>query len=552
MTSAASIAQFMAMMSGVNPSALKKNMDMLAGQTDNKKPDFTSMVQGQAAPQQKQGITPENIAVVNPVARGASVVQMPVQKQELNTASILNMQLPEGVDISVKGEIILSPNVQVSDLKKSALEEIVALALQVKGVSDEGIKQLQDVFGDEVLFTILQDPILSAQLDKKLAEVGIISFEKPEVETVEDIESKQLDDADLIALVSQVLIENPRRVENTISFKVDEEKQINDLVKTLIQTEGADAQNLSFEIVETVQPLAPNFMALVKVAMTPAHDKGLGQKAMPVSVDGFNPFGKRPVNLFAQSSGNANPLPHTNIEAVLQSVMDRNPQNMTVESIAERMAGMMNNAQNAATSSVSFDAMMAQFAGDNAIMSDMDGMTMMPLEAAMKTAQQATNPLLSAQPALAQSHPATHMVAMSMVKFSAKGLQGEDIHNYRLQLDPPEMGRLDIQLEMIEQTGQMKAVISAEKPETLGMLQRDMHVLLKAMQDAGFENMSQQDFTFNLSQDGFDMAGGRDGGKGGQEQPLLDGDLVEMEIVDTEMSVIIDPVTGQRSVNMVV
>jgi hypothetical protein len=64
--------------------------------------------------------------------------------------------------------------------------------------------------------------------------------------------------------------------------------------------------------------------------------------------------------------------------------------------------------------------------------------------------------------------------------------------------------------------------------------------------------MSANDFSFQMSQD---MNGGEFGnkGQGGEgDPPLVNEDLIELDILETEMSIFIDPVTGQKHVNMVV
>jgi flagellar hook-length control protein FliK len=140
-------------------------------------------------------------------------------------------------------------------------------------------------------------------------------------------------------------------------------------------------------------------------------------------------------------------------------------------------------------------------------------------------------------------------VALSLTKLAQNGKAGET-DRYRLQLDPPEMGRLDIEMDFLD-SGKVKTVIMVDKPETLAMLQKDMNTLIKAMQDAGFENMSQNDLSFSLSQDNAgDHANNKgDNGRGHSSSDMMDGDL---HILESEMSIIIDPETGQKHVNMLV
>jgi flagellar hook-length control protein FliK len=58
-----------------------------------------------------------------------------------------------------------------------------------------------------------------------------------------------------------------------------------------------------------------------------------------------------------------------------------------------------------------------------------------------------------------------------------------------VQLNPPELGRVDVKLD-IGFDGRVLAVISAERPETLELLQRDARALERALQNAGLETDS--------------------------------------------------------------
>src|SRR5690606_19675272 len=53
-----------------------------------------------------------------------------------------------------------------------------------------------------------------------------------------------------------------------------------------------------------------------------------------------------------------------------------------------------------------------------------------------------------------------------------------------VQLDPPELGRVDVRLE-VAHDGKVMAVVSADRQETLDLLQRDARGLERALQEAG-------------------------------------------------------------------
>ena len=71
----------------------------------------------------------------------------------------------------------------------------------------------------------------------------------------------------------------------------------------------------------------------------------------------------------------------------------------------------------------------------------------------------------------------------------------------RIQLRPHELGRVEVKLD-IAGDGRTKALILAERPETLELLQRDSRVLERALQDAGLKT-DQSSLSFDLQ--------GRDG-----------------------------------------
>lgn len=135
-------------------------------------------------------------------------------------------------------------------------------------------------------------------------------------------------------------------------------------------------------------------------------------------------------------------------------------------------------------------------------------------------------------------HPATQMVAAQITKGAAEG----ETKSMTLKLDPPELGRIEIRMDFAKEKG-MKAHVVVEKQETYLMLQRDAHVLERALQDAGigaedgglsFELA--QDNLFNDGHDGSNRhGGGSQGGMSGTE-----GD----EIIETTMNWYVDANTG--------
>ena len=79
---------------------------------------------------------------------------------------------------------------------------------------------------------------------------------------------------------------------------------------------------------------------------------------------------------------------------------------------------------------------------------------------------------------------AVNQVAVHIQKAVA---QGQDRIN--IQLKPAELGRVEIRLD-VAQDGRVSAMITAERPETLDLLQRDARALQSALQDAGLQTNS--------------------------------------------------------------
>jgi flagellar hook-length control protein FliK len=106
------------------------------------------------------------------------------------------------------------------------------------------------------------------------------------------------------------------------------------------------------------------------------------------------------------------------------------------------------------------------------------------------------NPLLSHQSAIA-SHPTIQAVAVMIEKMTT----GSDKAKQELsvQLDPPELGRMQIQLSL-EKGDTMKVHLIAEKQDTLTLLQRDSHALREALDSAGIK-LDGSSLSFDLAKD---------------------------------------------------
>ena len=94
-----------------------------------------------------------------------------------------------------------------------------------------------------------------------------------------------------------------------------------------------------------------------------------------------------------------------------------------------------------------------------------------------------------------------------------------------LQLNPSELGRVDVKLEFAQDQS-MRAVITADRPETLDLLQRDARALERALQDVGIK-LDNNALNFAHRQD--QQAGGQLSQGGGESSPTSASEATEGE-----------------------
>jgi hypothetical protein len=70
------------------------------------------------------------------------------------------------------------------------------------------------------------------------------------------------------------------------------------------------------------------------------------------------------------------------------------------------------------------------------------------------------------------------------LKIAAKSTDGDA--NFHIRLDPPELGRIEVNLN-VGANGNAGASLTADKPQTLDLLQRDSGALERALKDAGLD-----------------------------------------------------------------
>jgi hypothetical protein len=135
-----------------------------------------------------------------------------------------------------------------------------------------------------------------------------------------------------------------------------------------------------------------------------------------------------------------------------------------------------------------------------------------------------------------QAHHATHMVAAQLTKSAKEGRPNV----ITLELDPPELGRVEVKLEFGSDQS-VKAVLTSEKPETHFMPQRDAASLERALHSAGL-TVSGGGIDFQLATDsgGFDQFT-QDEGQGGSGKS---GRGDETEVIQSTMTWNVDSETG--------
>ncbi|QRE77667.1 flagellar hook-length control protein FliK [Methylobacterium aquaticum] len=93
-----------------------------------------------------------------------------------------------------------------------------------------------------------------------------------------------------------------------------------------------------------------------------------------------------------------------------------------------------------------------------------------------------------AAPAAAETRPAVSVQApLSAVPITIgiRALTGSN--RFEIRLDPYELGRIDVSLDIARQHGTVKAHLVVERPETLALLQRDASSLQQALTQAGLD-----------------------------------------------------------------
>jgi flagellar hook-length control protein FliK len=103
----------------------------------------------------------------------------------------------------------------------------------------------------------------------------------------------------------------------------------------------------------------------------------------------------------------------------------------------------------------------------------------------------ATTLQVAQQTATSSATPDLSALAISI---AAKSKDGQNEFNIRME--PAELGRVDVRLS-VDAAGKAQAHLTADKPQTLEMLQRDSHTLERSLKDSGLD-LSNNGLNFSL------------------------------------------------------
>lgn len=145
----------------------------------------------------------------------------------------------------------------------------------------------------------------------------------------------------------------------------------------------------------------------------------------------------------------------------------------------------------------------------------------------------------------AQSHPAVQTVA-AVINKAAKENTSQTIS---LRLDPPDLGRLEVQMKY-KKGDPLKVHVVLEKADTAAMFQRDAHALEAALKDAGVQADSSS-LSFEMAKDGNSFQGQMNQGDNKPSQSAaMTSDIADSSIVETSMDIATDSRTGLTHYNI--
>ncbi|MBE1236080.1 flagellar hook-length control protein FliK [Phaeovibrio sulfidiphilus] len=131
-----------------------------------------------------------------------------------------------------------------------------------------------------------------------------------------------------------------------------------------------------------------------------------------------------------------------------------------------------------------------------------------------------------------RSHtPAQARAVIDQVRVNITKALDRGMDEIRIQLRPASLGRVEVKMDLSSETGQVRAAIIVDRPETLEMLRSDQRTLERALQDAGLKTDS-NGLSFELRSQQNDEGGRRQGAGGpGRLAGMDDADAAADEAV---------------------
>lgn len=140
----------------------------------------------------------------------------------------------------------------------------------------------------------------------------------------------------------------------------------------------------------------------------------------------------------------------------------------------------------------------------------------------------------TARPVAVVAHaPAFYRTEMvEQIHVGIRKVVQDGVDRITIQLDPVDLGRVEVKMDM-SQDGLSRVIFTADRQDTLDVLQRDARSLERALQEAGVKADSGS-MEFNLRQQPQHMAGGEFGQGGqGHTAPQSFGEAVDAAIGET-------------------
>jgi len=130
----------------------------------------------------------------------------------------------------------------------------------------------------------------------------------------------------------------------------------------------------------------------------------------------------------------------------------------------------------------------------------------------------------SAVPILARAAAHAPVPFADQIAFNIRQAIDNGDTQIRIQLQPQELGRIDVRLEMTD-AGKVTALISAERQDTLDMLMRDSRSLEKALQEAGLD-VDGDGLAFDLEEGSEDPENATEGDLADSAENVVETDVV--------------------------